>query len=66
MQKVYTVIVETDDGKCLIREKITGNLRALSSLLAQLSSHYGSLSEGIQRSETLPGSGISPSASDFS
>lgn len=49
MQKTYTVIVETEDGKCLIREKITGDLRSLYSLLSQLSNHYRSLSEGTQK-----------------
>ena len=66
MQETFIVSVQTEDGKCLIQKKITGDYSALSFVLWRLSHAYLHRSEDLKKSETLLGSGITQSASDSS
>ena len=62
MPEIYTVSVKTGDGKSLVDSKITGDLFTLSFQLSRLSHLLLHHAEDIERSKTLVGSGITPSA----
>ena len=64
MQETYIVTVTTEDGKCLIHEKITGNLVGLSYRLLRYCRRWLSQSEALGKLEILPGSGIGQSVLD--
>ena len=66
MPEIYTVSVQTADGKCLIQEKITCDSDSLYWELSQLFSRLWYQYGGSLKSETLPGSGIGPSVPDSS
>ena len=66
MPETFTVTVETEDGKCLIREKITGNYFSLYSQLSVLFRRFFLVLKDIQKSEIEPGSGTPLSAGRFS
>jgi len=64
MQETFIVTVQTEGGKFLIHEKITGDYYSLFYLLSQLSNRFMSHLEEISDLETGPGHGIGPSALD--
>ena len=63
MPETYTVSVKTGDGKSLVDSKIIGDFFSLSFTLSRLSHLLLHQAEDIERSKTLLGSGITPSAS---
>lgn len=64
MQETYILTVKTADGVCLIQDRITGDLRDLSSLLSFSSRVLSQALEDTEKSKTQRGSGTTPSALD--
>ena len=64
MQETYTVTVTTEDGRCLIQEKITGDYLHLCSLLSRLQSQFMSQFADSLESKIGHGSGTGQSVSD--
>ena len=63
MQETFFVIVETEDGKLLIREKITCDSSNLYWQVSQLFNRFSLVGVDIPKSKIEPGSGTQLSAS---
>lgn len=66
MQETYILTVRIADGACLIHDKITGDLRDLSSLLAFSSRVLLQAFEDSEKSKTQHGFGITQPLSESS
>ena len=66
MQETFIVTVTTEDGKCLIQEKTTGDYLDLSSHLSRLSNLFSYRLGFSNGQEIGPHSGTGPSVLDSS
>lgn len=64
MQETFIVSVQTEDGRCLILEKIIGSSAYSLYILSQLFSLLASVSEASEKYQISLGHGIGPSVSD--
>lgn len=66
MQPSYIVIVGTDDGKLLVKKKISGKSSSTLSIMARLFGLLSQAGEDLLEQETEPISGTTPSVPDSS